>query len=105
MWPTRAIGWCWPSRPRCASCRADRTLLAWFTSGDAGVTVALAQSSAVIEGLVAAFLGDSADVSVRRRARWVVRMLVSLLVDPEPDPDEEHAMITELLVPNLVGGS
>ena len=85
--------------------RADRTLLAWFTSGDAGITVALAQSSAVIEGLVAAFLGDSADVSVRRRARWVVRMLVSLLVDPEPDPDEEHAMITELLVPTLVGGS
>jgi hypothetical protein len=29
---------------------------------------------------------------------------VSLLVDPEPDPAEEKAMITDLLVPALVAG-
>lgn len=82
--------------------RADRTLVAWFTTDDAGATASLAQSSMVIEGLVATFLGDATDAHVRRRARWVVRMLVSLLVDPEPDPAEEHAMIAELLVPTLV---
>lgn len=86
------------------SVRADRTLVAWFTADDAGATASLAQSSIVIEGLVATFLGDAADASVRRRAKWVVRMLVSLLVDPEPDPAEEHAMIAELLVPTLVAG-
>lgn len=85
--------------------RAEPTLVAWFTADDAGATASLAQSSMVIEGLVAAFLGDAADADVRRRARWVVRMLVSLLVDPEPDPAEEHTMIAELLVPALVPGA
>jgi AcrR family transcriptional regulator len=84
--------------------RADPTLMAWFTAGDAGATAALAQSSVVIEALVAGFLGDAAAPEVRRRARWVVRMLVSLLIDPEPDPDEEHAMIAQLLVPTLTTG-
>ncbi len=79
--------------------RSDRTLLAWFTNDDAGMTAAIAHSSMVIEGLVATFLGDSADAHVRRRARWVVRMLVSLLVDPESDPGEEHALIAEFVVP------
>lgn len=85
--------------------RADATLMAWFTASDGGATAVLAQSSAVIESLVAAFIGDASDPHVRRRARWVVRMLVSLLVDPEPDPAEEDAMIAELLVPALVAGS
>lgn len=82
--------------------RADAALVAWFTARDAGTTAALAQSSAVIESLVAAFIGDASDPSIRRRARWVVRMLVSLLVDPAPDSDEEDAMIAEFLVPALV---
>ena len=84
--------------------RADRTLLAWFTTDDAGTTASIAQSSMVIEGLVATFIGDCADALVRRRARWVVRVLVSLLVDPEPDPDEEHALIEELVVPTVLKG-
>jgi AcrR family transcriptional regulator len=81
--------------------RSDPTLMAWFTTGDAGATASLAQSSGVIEGLVAGFLGGEPSPGVRRRAKWVVRMLVSLLIDPEPDPAEEHAMIAELLVPTL----
>jgi AcrR family transcriptional regulator len=81
--------------------RSDPTLMAWFTTGDAGATAALAQSSGVIEGLVAGFLGGEPSPGMRRRAKWVVRMLVSLLIDPEPDPTEEHAMIAELLVPAL----
>lgn len=81
--------------------RSDPTLMAWFTTGDAGATAALAQSSGVIEGLVAGFLDGEPSPGVRRRAKWVVRMLVSLLIDPEPDPAEEHAMIADLLVPAL----
>ena len=82
--------------------RSDRTLLAWFGTDDAGTTAGIAHSSMVIEGLVATFLGDSADAHVCRRARWVVRMLVSLLVDPESDPGEEHALIAELVVPAVM---
>lgn len=82
--------------------RSDRILLAWFTTDDAGTTAAIAHSSMVIEGLVATFLGDSAEAHVRRRTRWVVRMLVSLLVDPESDPDEERALIAGLVVPAVM---
>ncbi len=82
--------------------RADATLAAWFTPDDAGSTAALAQSSQVIERLVAGFLGDGGDPEVRRRARWIVRILVSLLADPEVDPDEEGVIIEEFVVPSVV---
>lgn len=83
--------------------REDATLAAWFASSDAGATASLAQSSAVIEGLVAAFLGDHGAPETRRRARWVVRVMVSLLADPELDPAEERGVIEEFVVPVVVG--
>lgn len=79
--------------------RTDPTLAAWFSAGDAGSTAVVAQSSPVIEGLVAGALGDGADPAVRRRARWVVRVLVSLLSRPEDDPDEERALLQEFVAP------
>ena len=82
--------------------RAEPTLVAWFGEDDAGTTASLARSSTVIEGLVAAFLGDSDDPTTRRRARWVVRILVSLLADPEADPDDERALIEAFVVPAVL---
>jgi len=82
--------------------REDSVIAVWFTVGDAIVDNRLAQSSAVIEGLVAAFLGDGTDPAVRRRARWVVRVLVSLLADPEADVDHERVMVEEFVVPVVV---
>ena len=83
--------------------RTDPTLAAWFSAGEAGSTAVVAQSSPVIEALVAAALGDGADPAVRRRARWVVRVLVSLLSRPEDDPDEERALLEEFVAPVVVG--
>ena len=89
--------------------REDVTLAPWFTVGDAGGTARLAQSSDVIEGLVAGFLGHpaevGADADTRRRARWVVRVLLSLLADPGADADDERAMLEEFVAPVVVGGS
>ncbi len=82
--------------------RAEPTLVAWFGEDDAGTTASLARSSTVIEGLVAAFLGDSTDPTTRRHARWVVRILVSLLADPEADPDDERALIEAFVVPAVL---
>lgn len=79
--------------------RSDSTLAAWFTAADSGITSQLAGSSEVIEGIAAAFLGDGTDPDVRRRARWIVRVLVSLLIDPADDPDEERSLIEEFVVP------
>lgn len=79
--------------------RADPTLGAWFSPAGAGTAAQLAGASEVIEGLTAAFLGDGADGGARRRARWVVRILVSLLVQPEPDPDEERRLLEDFVAP------
>lgn len=83
--------------------RDDVTLAPWFTEGDAGSTARLAQSSEVIESLVASFLGQGVDPATRRRARWVVRVLVSLLADPGADGDDERAMLEEFVAPVVVG--
>jgi len=83
--------------------RDDVALAPWFTAGDAGGTARLAQSSGVIEGLVASFLGHDADAATRRRARWVVRILVSLLADPPADGDDERALLEEFVAPVVVG--
>ena len=83
--------------------REDVTLAAWFTAGDAGASARLAQSSAVIETLVARFLGDGEDPATRRRARWVVRVLVSLLAQPEADGDDERAVLEQFVAPVVVG--
>ena len=81
--------------------RADPTLAAWFSGGAAGDTADLAASSAVLESLVAAFLG-AADGG-RDVARWVLRVVVSLLTVPEAGEDEERALLERFLVPVVVG--
>ncbi len=68
--------------------RARPELIAWFGAADAGTTAALAQSEAVIEGL-----GD------RSTARWLVRVIVSLLIVPGRDEVEEREMIERYVVP------
>jgi len=73
--------------------RARPELLAWFGAADAGTTAALAQSSEVIEALGANVVGDPA------AARWLVRVIVSLLVVPGRDEAEEREMVERFVVP------
>ncbi|WP_433605523.1 TetR/AcrR family transcriptional regulator [Prescottella agglutinans] len=85
--------------------RATPTLAAWFGLGDAGLASELASTSEVIEVLGAAFLADISDVDdveITRRARWLVRAIVSLLTVPGTDADDEHAMVEQFLVPAVL---
>lgn len=85
--------------------RADPTLAAWFSSEAAGAALGAAAASPVIEALAAAFLGDVDDANdedVRARARWVVRVTVSLLAMPGRDRAEERAILDRFLVPVIV---
>ena len=75
--------------------REAPALSAWFASGDAAATAELAQSSPVIEGLGLGVAGDPL------AARWVVRVVVSLLVAPGRDAAEERAMVERFVVPAL----
>lgn len=83
--------------------RDDPVLAGWFRVDDAGSTARLAQSSELIESLTAGLLGEVSDPTVRRRARWIVRVIVSFLTDPEPDPADERALIEEFLAPVVTG--
>ncbi|HEU5036809.1 MAG TPA: helix-turn-helix domain-containing protein [Nocardioides sp.] len=77
--------------------RAAPALLAWFGAADAGTTAVLAQSSEVVEGLGLTAVGDEA------AARWLVRVIVSLLIVPGRDETEERALVERFVVPGLTG--
>ena len=81
--------------------RSTPTLAAWFEIGGADLASELAGSSAIIEAVSLAFLADldrgASDHA--RKARWIVRSILSLLTVPDPD---ERAVIEEFVVPVLV---
>ena len=94
---TPSSGWSRRSSPRCAgSARDPEPCSAWFAAGDAAATAELAQSSPVIEALGRGVGGDPL------AARWVVRVIISLLIAPGRDAAEERAMVERFVVPALL---
>lgn len=85
--------------------RRDPTLAAWFQLGDSGLAAQIAHSSEVIESLGATFLGQTGlgGEETSRRARWLVRIIVSLLTVPGVDDDDERAMIEQFVAPVIAG--
>ncbi|HWM75905.1 MAG TPA: TetR/AcrR family transcriptional regulator [Nocardioides sp.] len=75
--------------------RETPTLAAWFAAGDAARTSALAQSSAVIEALGMSVVDDADD------ARWLVRVILSLLTVPGRDAADERAMVERYVAPRV----
>ncbi|GCE36391.1 transcriptional regulator, TetR family [Rhodococcus wratislaviensis] len=83
--------------------RADPALAAWFQLGDSGLAAQLAHSSDVIESLGAAFLGRAgfSGEETSRKARWIVRIIVSLLTVPGIDDTDERTMLEQFVAPTL----
>ncbi|MCP2314903.1 transcriptional regulator, TetR family [Nocardia amikacinitolerans] len=79
--------------------RAEPLLIAWFRPADAGLAVEIGQSSQVIEALAAAFLPDSIGGNRARLARWLTRLIVSLLTVPGVDDADERAMLEHFVAP------
>ncbi|MDT5146266.1 MAG: hypothetical protein QOC58_911 [Mycobacterium sp.] len=82
--------------------RDSPALSSWFAVTRPPVGGELAGQSEVITALAAAFLnslGPDEPAVVERRARWVVRVLTSLLMFPGRDEADERAMIEEFVVP------
>ena len=78
--------------------RSTPTLAAWFRDADATLSADLAQSSAVIEALGLAVVGDVA------AARWLVRVIVSLLTVPGRDAADEQALVERFVAPAVLAG-
>lgn len=89
--------------------RASPALSSWFAAAQPPIGGEMAEHSEVIRALVEGFvrsLGsniDADDAAVGRRARWLVRVMVSLLVFPGTDEADERAMLADFVAPLVVG--
>lgn len=85
-----------------AMVRASPALSAWFTRTPMGAEAA--EKSEVVQAMTAGFLLSLADddiAAARRRARWLVRVLTSLLTVPGRDAEDELDMLEEFVIPLL----
>ena len=79
---------------------------AWFEPGASGMAARMSRTSEVIETLttrfVSALLGPREDAPESRlRARWFVRVIVSLLAMPGKSEAEERALVERFVAPVL----
>lgn len=82
--------------------RESPALSAWFAATQPPIGGEMADRSEVITTLVAAFvtsLGPEDRAVVEHRARWLVRVITSLLIFPGRGEADEGAMIEEFVVP------
>ncbi|NED64628.1 TetR/AcrR family transcriptional regulator, partial [Streptomyces sp. SID10244] len=86
-----------------AGVRSNPALSAWFDPDAAGQSANLALLSPAIEEIAVGFLGDIAPSTRpnerRDRARWVVRVIVSLLTSPGETASDEREMLQRFVVP------
>lgn len=85
------------------SVRESPALSSWFAPTQRPIGGDMAERSEVIKGLTVAFLASlGIEDAVEQRARWVVRVLISLLVFPGHDDADERAMLEEFVLPTVV---
>jgi AcrR family transcriptional regulator len=81
------------------SVRESPALSSWFASAQRPIGGEMAERSEVIKALAEAFLGSLGIDDVERRARWLLRVMVSLLVFPGHDEADERIMLEEFVLP------
>jgi AcrR family transcriptional regulator len=85
--------------------RDSPALASWFAANEPPIGGEMAEQSEVINVLTAAFVNslgpDEPDV-VERRARWLVRVITSLLLFPGRDEADENQMLHDFVVPTVV---
>jgi AcrR family transcriptional regulator len=85
------------------SVRESPALSSWFATAQRPIGGEMAEQSEVIRALVETFVRSLGPAdNVEHRARWLVRVMTSLLVFPGRDEAEERAMLTEFVVPIVV---
>lgn len=86
------------------SVRENPALSSWFSPGARPIGGDVAQRSDAVQAMVELFvrsLGD--DEGVEQRARWLVRVLTSLLIFPARDAAEERQLLEEFVAPVVLG--
>ena len=85
--------------------RESPALASWFATTQRPIGAEMAEQSEVIKALTEAFvfsLGPDDPQLVAHRARWLVRVMTSLLLFPGHDEADERAMLEEFVVPIVV---
>jgi AcrR family transcriptional regulator len=85
--------------------RESPALSSWFATAQRPIGGEIAEQSEVIRALTEAFvisLAPDGPEVVAHRARWLVRVMTSLLVFPGHDEADERAMLEEFVVPLVV---
>ncbi|ORB59757.1 TetR/AcrR family transcriptional regulator [Mycobacteroides saopaulense] len=81
--------------------RDNPALSAWFRPGEY-VGGSLALHSEVLNAMVSAFVAaDDVTALTQLRAKWYVRVIISLLSYPEDNPEDERTLITEFVAPMI----
>jgi AcrR family transcriptional regulator len=83
--------------------RAKPGTAAWFEPGASGMAARMSRASEVIASLTEAVGGPWLGAGDPVRARWLVRIVVSLLADPEEDEAAERALVERFVAPALLG--
>ncbi|MDT5334849.1 MAG: hypothetical protein QOD90_354 [Mycobacterium sp.] len=82
--------------------RESPALSSWFAPDKRPIGGDMADRSEVIQARTEAYLGALGVDDVERRARWLVRVMVSLLVFPGRDEADERGMLEEFVLPTLM---
>lgn len=85
--------------------RESPALASWFASAQRPIGGELAEQSQVIKALTEAFVIslEPGELNlVEHRARWLVRVMTSLLIFPGHDEADEHRMLEEFVVPTVL---
>jgi AcrR family transcriptional regulator len=82
-----------------SSVRESPSLSAWFVTTERPIGGEMADRSEVIEAMATSFLASLGVDDVESRARWLVRVIISLLTFPGRDPADERRMLEEFLLP------
>jgi AcrR family transcriptional regulator len=84
------------------SVRESPALSSWFASARRPIGGEMAERSDVIKALTEGFLRSLGIDDVEWSARWLVRVMVSLLVFPGRDEADERAMLEDFVLPTVM---
>jgi len=79
--------------------RSNPILVSWFSNEDSHIASRVAGSSSAIESLAIGIISTENDAERELRARWIIRIILSLLTMPGHDAQEEREMIEKFVVP------
>ncbi|MFP6639265.1 MAG: TetR/AcrR family transcriptional regulator [Myxococcota bacterium] len=91
--------------------RENASMAAWFEPAESGIAARMSRVSEVIDCLADAFVSnlqgeDEPDaLSSALRARWMVRVIVSLLTMPADSEQEERVLVERFVVPSILSSN